>query len=37
MEVTRQLRKDKLTKAGLAPIHLTFWWNNQRLDEKDAY
>jgi len=31
MEVTRQLRVDRVTKTGLAPIMLTCWWDNQRL------
>ncbi len=33
MEITRQLRLDKLTKAGFAPVQLTVWWANQRLRE----
>jgi hypothetical protein len=31
MEVTRQLRLDKLTKSGYAPILITVCWNRQRL------
>lgn len=31
MEVTRTLRVDKLAKAGLTQIHLTFCWDNLRL------
>ena len=31
MEVTRELRKEKLTKKGLAPIQLTFYWEGKRL------
>jgi len=31
MEVTRQLRKDKLTKKGFAPIQLTICWEGHRV------
>ena len=31
MEVTRQLRKDKLTKKGYAPIQVTICWAQQRV------
>lgn len=31
MEVTRQLRKDKLTKKGYAPIQITVCWAQQRV------
>jgi integrase len=31
MEVTRTLRIDRLSKTGLAQIHLTFCWDGQRL------
>lgn len=31
MEITRQLRLDKLTKKGYAPVHLTVCWAGHRL------
>jgi len=31
MEVTRQLRRERVDKKGLAPIQLTFCWDGQRL------
>lgn len=31
MEVTRQLRKDKLTKKGYVPIQVTICWAQQRV------
>lgn len=31
MEVTRQLRKDKLNKKGFAPIQLTICWHQERV------
>jgi hypothetical protein len=31
MEVTRQLRRERPDKKGLAPIQLTFCWGSQRL------
>ena len=33
MKITRQLRKDKLTKAGFAPIVMTVCWAGERLRE----
>jgi len=31
MEVTRQLRRERVDKKGLAPIQLTCCWDGQRL------
>lgn len=31
MEITRQLRRERVDKKGLAPIQLTFCWDGQRL------
>lgn len=31
MDITRQLRRDKLTKKGYAPIHVTICWDGHRL------
>jgi len=31
MEITRQLRKDKLNKKGFAPIQVTICWEGHRI------